>query len=185
MAIIIIVALGPLFCYIGSGGSQVLNKKLNWHSLILSNLIMIPIIIIIIGECPAEPQYINLTVLFCNHKKQFHNAIVTVAWSPPKNEELVPLSFYHVTIFGNKYNQSSSIRAEPGQNATHTAVFPAEGSYNASIVAESECGVKSKSATVPDDQNNKVIIVCLASINKLHFMSVILNLFIYTALVRI
>ena len=113
------------------------------------------------------------------------NATVTVEWSPPTNVELVPLSFYHVTIFkNNKCDASSStnatIRAEPGQNITYTytAVFFEGSTYNASIIAESECGVKGVKATVTHDPK---VMECSesASINNLgQYMSIILCLFI-------
>ena len=105
------------------------------------------------------------------------------------NEELVPLSYYHVTIFKNNQRDTSSstnatITAEPGQNITHTytAVFSAsiEGStYNASIIAESECGVKGVKATVTHDPK---VMECSesASINNLgQYISITLCLIIW------
>ena len=101
-----------------------------------------------------------------------------VEWSPPANEELVPLSFYHITIFEQEnklYN--TTIRAEPGQNASFFAVFPTNrlSTYSASVVAESECGVKSENTTVTKAQP----IFCSASNNTLNFMSVVLCLLVF------
>ena len=102
---------------------------------------MIKIFVIFIAEPPFKPQNLQLQCQCCND----NNCTLTVSWNS-SNEDCI--AFYDVMItHENTTDHSVSLVAKSNQTSYSCSVVLPQGSYNATVIAENTCGLRSEEST--------------------------------------
>ena len=107
----------------------------------MSQYIMIKIFI---AEPPFKPQNLQLQCQCCND----NNCTLTVSWNS-SNEDCI--AFYDVRVTRDNttdYSTSASFVAKSNQiSYSYSVVLPQGSTYNATVIAENICGLRSKEST--------------------------------------
>ena len=110
----------------------------------MSQYVMIKIFVIFIAEPPFKPQNLQLQCQYCND----NNCTLTVSWNS-SNEDCI--AFYDVRVTRDNttdYSTSASFVAKSNQiSYSYSVVLPQGSTYNATVIAENICGLRSKEST--------------------------------------
>ena len=105
-------------------------------------------------ETPSKPQDLQLQCQCCND----NNCTLTVSWNS-SNEDCI--AFYDVMVtHENTTDHSVSLVAKSNQTSYSCSVVLPQGSYNATVIAENTCGLRSEESTATLNVSECAMTVC-------------------------